>query len=181
MTTSATRCAAAVLLSVVFALAQQPARKQPDWTPFQPLLGQWKGQGNGEPGQSKVERTYKLGVGGTFIVVDNRSVYPAQKANPSGETHVDHGLIGFDKQRKKYVMRQFHVEGFVNQYVLEELAPDGKKLVWTTEAIENIAPGWRARETYLIKSQNEFTEVFELAAPGKDFEVYTRSEFRRVK
>lgn len=176
-----TRYLVLVCLFALLALAQQPGKNQPDWTPLKILMGRWKGQGQGQPGHSSVERSYKLGVGGTFLVCDNRSVYPPQKDNASGETHVDHGLIGFDKARKKYVMRQFHVEGFVNQYVLDEIAPDGKKLVWVTEAIENISPGWRARETYLIKNQNEFTEIFELAAPGKDFEVYTRNEFRRVK
>jgi hypothetical protein len=77
-------------------------------------------------------------------------------------------------------MRQFHVEGFVNQYVLTEAATDGKKLVWTTESIENIPARWRARETYLIADQNEFRELFELAEPGKDFMLYTRTHFRRA-
>lgn len=172
-------------LFAIVALAQQADKKsdanRPDWTLFKSLIGQWKGQGSGEPGNSVVERSYKLGIGGTFLVGDNRSVYPPQKANPSGETHVNHDLIGFDRLRKKYVMRQFHSEGFVNQYVLDEIAPDGKKLVWVTEAIENIASGWRARETYLVKNDNEFTEIFELSPPGKDFQLYVRNGFRRVK
>lgn len=174
------RYLALILLSIFPMFAQDQAKpKQPDWEPLKFLVGHWKGNVQGEPGAGKVERSYEFGVGGTFLIGNNRSVYPPQKANPKGETHVDHTVISYDKARRKYVMRQFHVEGFVNQYVLEEISPNGKKLVWVTEAIENIPPGWRARETYLIKGLNEFTEKFELAEPGKDFETYSQSEFTR--
>jgi hypothetical protein len=68
-----------------------------------------------------------------------------------------------------------------NQYRLERAAPDGKTFTLVTESIENIASGWRARETYRIVNANEFIETFELAAPGKDFEVYVETHFKRKK
>ena len=68
-------------------------------------------------------------------------------------------------------MRQFHVEGFVNQY-LQDADSSATKLVFTTESIENIPAGWRARETYIVHGLDEFEEVFELAEAGKPFEVY---------
>jgi len=55
------------------------------------------------------------------------------------------------------------------------------KVVFTSEAIENIPAGWRARETYLIIGPDEFEELFELAAPGKEFEMYSRSRLKRVR
>lgn len=58
------------------------------------------------------------------------------------------------------------MEGFVNQYTLESVSPDGKTLVFVSESIENIPAGFRARETYQWKGENEFAEVFELAEPG---------------
>jgi len=42
-------------------------------------------------------------------------------------------------------------------------------MVFVTEAIENIPAGWRARETYQVWNDNEFTERFELAAPREEF------------
>jgi hypothetical protein len=39
-------------------------------------------------------------------------------------------------------------------------------------AIENIPPGWRARETYRFSGPDEFIELFELAEPGKEFTPY---------
>ena len=79
------------------------------------------------------------------------------------------------------MLRQFHVEGFVNQYVMTRSSADRKTFVFTTESIENIPAGWRARETYRILSADEFVEEFELAGPGKDFELYSESRHRRKK
>jgi len=78
------------------------------------------------------------------------------------------------------VYRQFHSEGFVNQYVTDPPSKPGV-IVFTSEAIENIPPGWRARETYTVLASGEVEEVFELAAPGKDFELYSRTRLRRVE
>jgi hypothetical protein len=70
-------------------------------------------------------------------------------------------------------------EGFVNQFVTT--SNDGKMIVFTSESIENIPAGWRARETYKLITADEFIERFELAGPGKDFEVYTENRYRRKK
>src|SRR6266566_1111920 len=84
-----------------------------------------------------------------------------------GEFHQDWGMMSFDKGRKNFVFRQFHVEGFVNQYVMTSSSADGKTIVFTSESIENIPEGYRARETYKTMGRDEFTEFFEIAEPGK--------------
>jgi hypothetical protein len=114
-----------------------------------------------------------------FIRAQNESVYTPQEKNPKGEVHEDLGVFSFDSTRKRLVFRQFHKEGFVNQYVHDPAQTD--KIVFTTEAIENIPPGWRARESYVIHGTDEFEEIFELAEPGKDFEVYSHARFKRAR
>lgn len=151
------------------------------WEPFRYFIGSWEGTGKGQPGVSKTQREYRLVLNGKFIQAQNRSVYEPQAKNPKGEVHEDWGLLSFDKSRKQFVLRQFHGEGFVNHYVQTGVSADGKSFVFTTEQIENIPAGWRARETYRIVSQDEFVEVFELAAPGKDFELYSESRYTRKK
>src|SRR5262249_37650988 len=111
----------------------------------------------------------------------NLSVYAPQEKNPKGERHEDWGMFSFDGIRKKLVLRQFHVEGFVNQYVLERASADGKELVFVTEAIENIPAGYRARESYRFTDQDHFEETFEIAEPRKEFEVYVKTKFHREK
>ena len=63
----------------------------------------------------------------------------------------------------------------MTEYVEQEIAADGKTLVFVSETIENIPDGWRARETYKIVNQDEYAEVFELAKPQKDFGIYSES------
>ncbi len=149
------------------------------WHPFEFFVGTWKGKGGGEPGIGEYERTYQFIFDKRFLEIRNKSTYPPTDKNPQGEIHEDIGYVSFDEIRHIFVLRQFHAEGFVNQYIIEHLSEDGRKISYVTEAIENISIGWRARETYQVLSENEFTETFELAPPDKDFEVYTTVTLRR--
>ena len=88
--------------------------------------------------------------------------------------------ISYDGVRKLFVFRQFHTEGFVNTYV-QEPTTDDKKIVFVSEAIENIPAGYRARETYTIVSRDEFTERFEIAEKGKNFELYSEAHLKRIR
>ena len=144
------------------------------------LVGRWEGASEGQPGRAKVQREYTRILNSRFIRVQNQSVYPAQEKNPKGETHEDLGVFSFDKSRGRAVFRQFHIEGYVNQYIADADAPPGK-VVFTSEAIENIPAGYRARETYVVLGPDEFDEVFELAEPGKPFELYSRAHLTRVR
>lgn len=160
------------------ALAQMPA---PDpLEPLAPLVGRGEGTSEGQPGTGKVHREYARILNGRFIRAMNRSVYPPQDKNPKGETHEDFAVFSYDQGRKLAVLRQFHVEGFVNQYT-SGLAVVGGRIVFTSEAIENIPAGFRARETYTIADPDHFEELFELAEPGKPFAVYSRSRFTRAR
>lgn len=161
------------------ALAQQPPAVD-NLAPLTPLLGRWTGTSEGQPGSGTVERDYERALGSRFIRVRNRNVYPPQEKNPKGEKHEDEGFFSFDRARKRIVLRQFHVEGFVNTYVQDLDAKPGT-ILFTTEAIENIPSGFRARETYIVTAPGQLEEVFELAEPGKDFAVYSRARLTRVK
>jgi len=149
--------------------------------PFRYFLGEWKGKGDGKNGFSQSERRFDLILNDNFIQVSNRSVYEPQKRNPSGEVHEDIGFLSYDQGREQYVMREFHNEGYVNQYVLETWDPEEGLMIMSTEAIENIPPGWHARTTYKIFSDYEFQETFDLAGPDADWTCYITSEFHREK
>ncbi len=158
--------------------SSKPAGADP-WEPVRRLVGTWQGKNTGQAGDGTSERTYRFEFDGTFLAVRNRAVYPPQAKNAKGEVHQDLGVFSYDKTRKKLVLRQFHSEGFVNQYV-GEVASDGTTLVFETEAIENIPTGWRARETYRFAGPDDVVEVFELAAPGKPFELYSECRLHRA-
>lgn len=168
----------ALIILIPTLASAQMSKSDSLWLPLKPLIGKWKGSGEGPDGKGDYERTYQFVLNNKYIEVKNKAVYPATKEKPKGYTHEDYGIISYDKGRKKFVFRQFHSEGFVNQYVLESIAPDGGTITFVTESIENIPSGWRGRETYHV-SATELTEDFQLAEPNKDFEPYTKAQFKK--
>ncbi len=166
-------------LVTVAVLGQPSATDSDPLAPLWVFVGAWRGEQSGQPRDGVSDRKYQLVLNGRFLQVSNTSTYPPQDKNKKGEIHHDMGMIGYDRARKKFVFRQFHGKGFVNTYVQEE-SNDPKKLVFTSEGIENIPAGWRARETYTILNNDEFVERFELAEPGKDFAPYSEAHLKRV-
>lgn len=156
--------------------------KKPDvWEPMKFFVGKWEGTGKGQPGVSTVEREYKFALNGKFLQATHKSTYAPQEKNPKGEVHEDFGFFSYDKTRKQFIFRQFHVESFIVHYALTSISADGKTFVFDSESIENIPAGYKARETYKVVNENEFTETFELAEPGKEYTVYSENRFKRIK
>ena len=166
------------LLPTALGAQQRPATAN-QLSALDPFIGRWEGTSEGRPGNGTAEREYTRILNSRFVQVSNRSSYPPQERNPKGETHEDIGIFSADRSRNRIVFRQFHVEGFVNEYVHVDSPPP--TLVFETESIENIPAGWRARETYRLITPDEFEEIFELSEPGKPFEVYSRSRLKRIK
>jgi len=162
-------------------LLAQISKQDSIWTPFKFFVGKWEGTSEGQAGNGKYERSYQFIFNKKFIEVKNKSTYPPTEKNPKGEVHEDVGYISYDKVRKTFVLRQFHIEGFVNQYKLDSISPDGRTIVFISENIENISPGWKASETYQLVNDNEFIETFELAEPNGNFEIYSKAKLSRIK
>lgn len=171
--------AAGCLLALAgHAVASQSASAS-SLTAVLPLVGTWQGTSEGQPGSGTLTREYRLVLGDRFIEETNRSVYPPQDKNPKGEVHEHRGFFSFDRAKKTVIFRQFHVEGFVNQYALQPVSKSGV-LVFESETIENIPAGFRSRETYTFTGPDELEEVFEIAEPGKAFAVYSKARLKRV-
>lgn len=169
------------ILAIATTLAAPNYADQPD--PFAPLerfVGDWQGTATGQAGAGTVTRRYARVMGGRFIQETNTSSYPAQEKSSKGEVHEHLGMFSYDKQRKTLMLRQFHIEGFVNIY--RQASESGaEKLVLESEDFENFSKAWKARETYEFTGNDFFVETFELARPGKPYLVYSRTEMKRVK
>jgi hypothetical protein len=170
---------AAAVERIVLEPPAQAAAADP-FVPIRFLEGRWTGDASGKPGKGKVTREYAFELRGKILVAKNRSEYEPRAGKSEGEVHEDWGVFTYDRRLKRLKLRQFHVEGFVNEYELSG-ASEGRTLEFTTTAIENIPRGWRAREAYRIVSPDEVVETFSLAEPGKDFDVYSETVLRRVR
>jgi len=172
---------AVLLCSTILSGTVDAGTPEPDeWRPVERFIGEWSGTASGKAGDGTVTRKYAFVMNRRFIHETNTSRYPPQERNKSGEVHEHWGILSYDKQRKLLVLRQFHVEGFVNTYRQAAVAEDPAKLIFESETFENFSNSWKARETYEFISDDEFVETFELAPPGKPFELYGRNHFKRV-
>lgn len=178
MTSLRTLVWAALIVPLVAVSADSP---KPDaWAPVRFLVGRWEGTTQGEPGRGTVARSYEFVLGDRFIHERNTSTYPPQEKNEKGEVHEHWSFLSYDRIRKAVVLRQFHIEGFVNQFVRNEAAGSPTQIVFESEAFENLDSKWRAREIYEILGPDEFTETFQLAEPGKPFQTYSKNHLKRV-
>jgi hypothetical protein len=169
------------ILSLLSMVGYSQTKQDSIWLPFGPFIGKWVGESDGQPGKGKYERSYEVVLNKKFIEVKNKSIYPPSQNKPNGEIHEDHGFISYDKARRTFLLRQFHIEGFVIQYKLDSISPDNKIIVFISESIENIPNGFRSKESYQVVNENEIIETFELAEPGKDFELYSKAILKRLK
>jgi len=174
------RLLAALALCAGYTSAQPAPAKEDPWQPVRFLAGEWEGESDGQPGKGTVKRSYRFALRDKFLHEQNVSTYPAQPKNPKGEVHEHWSFFSHDRTRQKLVLRQFHQEGFFNQYAI--FAPtEAGRIVFESEALENIPAGWRARESYDVVSPDEFVETFELARGDGPYEVYSKARFKRVR
>ncbi len=153
--------------------------KKPDvWQPVRFLVGEWDGTSEGQPGSGTVQRSYSFVLKDRYIHEKNVSTYPPTEKQ-KGDDHEHWSFVSYDRKRGTLVLRQFHQEGFINQYVLNSTASSPNKLVFDSEQFENFSNDWKARETYEILSPDEFVETFELAEPGKEMQIYSKNHFKR--
>jgi len=84
------------LLLPIFTAAQL-SKKDSIWLPMNFFIGNWVGEGKGEPGNGKYERSYSWALNKKFIEVNNKSTYPpADNNKQKGEVHEDIGFISYD-------------------------------------------------------------------------------------
>lgn len=165
----------AMLLFASAALAQSAP-----WAALRVFEGKWEGTVTGKPGKQVSHREYHFEYNDKFLSQRDDSVYQPQSSSDRSGNRGDFGVFGYDVIQKKIVWRQFHSEGFVNEYTLNSVSTDGKALEFVTYRIENF-PGGRAKKSYRVISPNEIEETFYLAPPGKDFDVYTVARLTRAK
>ncbi len=172
--------AACIGASGMVGLAQRLDQADP-WQPVRFLAGTWIGTATGVGGSGTARRTYAFVLKDRYLHEKNVTTYPPQEKNETGEVHEHWSFISYDRARATLVLRQFHPEGFVNQYIVNKTESTPHKLVFDSERFENYDNAARARETYEIMSADEFVETFELGDAGKPLEVYSKTHFKRLK
>ncbi len=153
------------------------AQTKPDdpWGPLRMLVGHWEGSIDGRLGTGFGIRDYEFILEDNFLMFRHASVREPQDKSPQGDHHRELSVFSFDSERKKIVLREFMVEGFVIQYVCDVASP---RTICVTEHVES-GPGMRARLTLKINNPYRFEETFELAGPGEELAHYFTNRWTR--
>ena len=173
--------ASSVVLSSFTAgsIATAQERFEDPWSAFRFLVGSWDGLETGAAGIGKGDRTYEFIMGGKYLFHRNTSEFEPQERNPDGEVHEDWAIFSYDENRQRVALREFHIEGFVINYVLAHFDEESKRAVFVSEKIENGPPGMAARYSLIFTSEDSFEELFEIASSGQDLEVLIRNSWTR--
>ncbi|MDD5564438.1 MAG: hypothetical protein PHQ91_12070 [Thermoanaerobaculaceae bacterium] len=171
--------------AVVFgqAVAPTPAAAAPVATPASPLdavaflVGDWRGEGSGQPGSGSGVTSFAPDLGGRVLVRRSRSEYPAAAGTPAA-VHDDLMVIYAAPGGGGLEAVYFDNEGHVIEYAAER-SPDGRGVVFVSKA-EPATPTFRL--TYTRVHEGVVDVVFEIAPPGAAgaFKPYVSGRIRRT-
>ncbi len=154
---------------------QGPAEAPDPWAPLELLVGSWEGEITGKLGTGRAFRHYEMSFRDRYLVGRHRSVRLPQEKSPEGDQHEELAVFSYDSERRTIVLREFMSEGVVVRSTCETT---GMKVVCISEAVES-GPGIRARLTLEIEDRYRFTEIYELAFPGRELEHYFTNHWTR--
>ncbi|NNF34817.1 MAG: hypothetical protein HKN68_11940 [Saprospiraceae bacterium] len=141
---------------------------------FSYFLGQWEHNSTSDT----ISHTYKKVLSDQFIKMNTSAFFYGD--DDGINTHTDEGYISYDQDRRKYVFRQFHSEGFINTYVLDEDKSTPVFYVWNSEHVEN-GFGLKAMLTIEIKNDDEYSMILHLGKEGESITACQWINAKRIK
>jgi len=145
------------------------------WEKLDFLIGNWKGEGNGKPGQGEGTFSFKLDLDKNILVRISHSEYPASEGKPT-TVHNDLLIIYRNytgvPNRAIYFDNENHVINYSITYT------NNKDIVFTSDKIPNV-PTFRL--TYSIIDDVTVNTKFEISKDGENFFTYIEGESKRVK
>ncbi len=152
----------------------QAAKTENQWSAWQFLVGEWIGEGTGDPGQGSGGFSLQPDLQNTVLVRKNSAYYPATK-DRQAFTHEDLMVIFYENDQPKAIY--FDNEGHVIRYTAE-FSKDSSTVTFLSDPIPS-APRFRFAYT---KAQNGTLKMsFDIAQPGKpdSFSRYIEATARR--
>jgi hypothetical protein len=163
----------ATLILAVPLMAQVPAPKADPLAPLRFLVGEWQGEGGGQPGKSSGVANFQFDLEGKILLRRNHAEVAAAHGRPASH-HEDLLTIYAEAGQVKafYLDNEDHIIRY-----LVACRPDA--IAFTSEP----APGPRFRLSYIKKGESLVTVRFEMASPAKPeaFSVYLEADTRRTK
>ncbi len=144
------------------------------WDGWKFLIGEWYGEGSGQPGQGIGGYTFSLDLQGAILVRKNFAHYPATKDRPE-YTHDDLMVVYYEHNKPEAIY--FDNEKHIIRYNVE-FSKDSTSVIFLSDVLPS-SP--RYRLTYTKAGENQVRITFETAPADKPeaFSRYIESVARR--
>ncbi len=177
-----------LLIAICFVQAGFPQDKI-DWedkhgddrfTPLAWLVGEWQGYGKFTKRTTYVHRKYSYDLGGIYLVERTIDMFPPAEPSTDFEVHQDFVVYYRDTTAGDLRAKAFFVEAFVTSETVR-IGEGGQRIITESTQIENGPPGLRTRFILTRETDDRFKETFEIAKPGKEYELVEESVFKRLR
>lgn len=148
------------------------------WKPYRFLVGDWTGEGGGEPGKGSGRFSFAWDLQEKVLLRRNRAEYPAAQGRPT-VVHDDLMVIYRADRAGPTKAIYFDSEGHVINYAVS-LSDDSRTLTFLSDVV-SAAP--RFRLSYTKEKDDSIKIKFEIAPPGKPdgFMTYLEGSTQRTR
>jgi hypothetical protein len=163
-----------LLLVVVFAQPLFAQNNNAGWEKWQTLIGEWKGEGNGQPGQGSGTFSFHPQLGGNVLIRKSHTEFPASGNRPAS-SHEDLMVVYKNQEGSPVKAIYFDNESHVIRY---NITYADRKIVLTSEP-NPAAP--RFRLVYELLEDSLVNIRFEMAMPNapEEFKLYLEGRSRK--
>lgn len=148
-------------------------QQESEWQKWEWLIGNWKGEGSGQPGQGGGTFSFSFDLDKNIIVRKSHSEYPATEKNPK-IIHDDLMVVYTDPAASSNKAVYFDNEGHTIFYTASF---SDKSIILTSEKLPN-APVFRL--TYSIIDKGTVNTRFEMSQDGEKFMTYIEGISKRT-
>jgi hypothetical protein len=145
-----------------------------NWDKWIWLIGDWKGEGGGQPGQGGGTFSFSFDLDKNIIVRKSHSEYPATENKPK-ITHDDLMIVYVDAIDSSIKAIYFDNEGHIINY---SVVNTNKSITLTSFKTSN-APIFRL--TYDLLENGMVNTRFEMSRDGVNFMTYVEGKSRKIK
>lgn len=149
------------------------AQQSINWDKWDWLLGEWKGEGSGQPGQGGGTFSFNFDLDKKIIVRKSHSEYPPSENRPA-LVHNDLMIVYPDFQGMPAKAIYFDNEGHTINY---SITYSEKCIVFLSEKSSN-APIFRL--TYTLLDNRTVNTKFEMSQDGENFMTYVEGVSKKV-
>lgn len=164
----------AVTISILFISQVYSQEKSTSWSKWTWLIGEWQGEGNGQPGQGGGKFSFQTDLDGKILVRKSHTDFPASGNRPAF-SHTDLMIVSLDYSGNPTNAIYFDNEGHTINYTISY--PENA-VVLQSEKVPNV-PVFRL--TYTLLDSKTVNTKFEMSQDGEKFMTYIEGKSIKIK